>query len=59
LSPGLTALFSWLEEDGHAVDLEALHARHPEVGWHSFADWAGEQDWSALTSARSMLGCAG
>lgn len=30
------------------VDLRALHADYPELGWHSFADWVAEQDWPRL-----------
>jgi uncharacterized protein YbjT (DUF2867 family) len=30
-----------------AVDIPALHARYPEVGWHTFERWAKEQDLSA------------
>jgi hypothetical protein len=42
--PGnLRALFAWLEESGHAVDIPALRRREPGVGWHDFADWARSQ----------------
>ena len=37
---GLRALFDWLERDGHGVDMVTLHRRHPDVGWHSYPDWA-------------------
>jgi uncharacterized protein YbjT (DUF2867 family) len=43
LPAGLAALFAWLEEDGHAVDIGALHRQHPEVRWHDFAAWARSQ----------------
>jgi hypothetical protein len=36
----LRALFAWLERTGHAVDIEALRRRYPEVGWHHYEDWA-------------------
>jgi uncharacterized protein YbjT (DUF2867 family) len=38
--PPLRALFAWLDEMGFAIDLPALHARYPEVGWRSFETWA-------------------
>lgn len=39
LPPALAALFAWLDRDGHAVDIAALHGDHPGVRWHSYADW--------------------
>lgn len=41
--PGLAALFGWLERDPSPVDIGALHGRFPEIGWHRFDDWAGQQ----------------
>jgi uncharacterized protein YbjT (DUF2867 family) len=38
--PPLRALFAWLDAVGFAIDLPALHARYPEVGWRSFEAWA-------------------
>lgn len=39
-APALQALFEWLEREGHNVDIAGLHARYPEVGWHTYAQWA-------------------
>jgi uncharacterized protein YbjT (DUF2867 family) len=41
-------LFEWLERVGTHVDIAALHQHHPELGWHTFADWTRSQDWSPL-----------
>lgn len=41
-------MFEWFDRVGYDVDIAALHREFPEVGWHSFADWAREFDWSAL-----------
>jgi uncharacterized protein YbjT (DUF2867 family) len=41
LSPGLRALFSWLEHAGHHVDIGELRRRYPDVGWHAYTDWLG------------------
>jgi uncharacterized protein YbjT (DUF2867 family) len=38
--PPLRPLFAWLDEVGFAIDLPALHARYPQVGWRSFEAWA-------------------
>jgi len=43
LPPGLTALFAWLERDPSPVDIGALHGRFPGIAWHTFSDWAKEQ----------------
>jgi uncharacterized protein YbjT (DUF2867 family) len=43
LPPPLRALFAWLERVAHAVDVEGLRSRHPDVGWHRYADWAESQ----------------
>lgn len=39
LGPGLRALFAWLEETGHDVDIPVLHARYADVGWHTYENW--------------------
>ena len=41
-------MFEWFDRIGYDVDIAALHAAFPEVGWKSFADWARDFDWSAL-----------
>jgi uncharacterized protein YbjT (DUF2867 family) len=47
LSPGLRALFSWLEHTGHNVDIGELRRHYPDVGWHDYTGW--------LHSVRSRL----
>ncbi|PTE09434.1 NmrA/HSCARG family protein [Mesorhizobium helmanticense] len=44
-------MFEWFDRIGYDVDIAALHRDFPEVGWHSFADWAREFDWSVLGPA--------
>lgn len=41
-------MFEWFDRVGYDADIAALHRDFPEVRWHSFADWAGEFDWSVL-----------
>ncbi|WP_437737648.1 NmrA family NAD(P)-binding protein [Sorangium sp. So ce1335] len=48
---GLAAMFRWLARGGHRVDIEALHAAYPEVGWRRFEGWAREHLGGALTRA--------
>ncbi len=43
LSPGLRALFSWLEHSRQTADLADLHDRYAEVGWHDYETWVHSQ----------------
>lgn len=45
-------LFTWLERVGTTVDIPALRQRYPDIGWHTFADWAASQDWHPLLQPR-------
>jgi uncharacterized protein YbjT (DUF2867 family) len=47
--PGQTnPLSTWLEQAGPAIDITALRRRYPQIGWHTFAEWAATQDWHPL-----------
>ena len=50
-------LFTRLEEVGTAVDIAALRRRHPDLVWHTFADWALTQDWGRLKEGDVPPGC--
>ena len=41
-------MFEWFDQVGYSADIVELRREHPEVGWHTFGEWAKEQDWSAL-----------
>jgi uncharacterized protein YbjT (DUF2867 family) len=41
-------MFEWFDQVGYSADIDALRREHPEVGWHTFEEWANEQDWNAL-----------
>jgi uncharacterized protein YbjT (DUF2867 family) len=43
LPPPLRFLFDWLESPGHDVAIDELHAEFPEVGWHTYGEWAATQ----------------
>jgi hypothetical protein len=47
-SEDVALLSDWLDEVDHSVDIEGLGRDYPEVGWHTFAEWAASQDWSVL-----------
>ncbi|MEU1009441.1 NmrA/HSCARG family protein [Streptomyces sp. NPDC005890] len=47
-SADLAAMFAYFTDAGLDVDVAGLRRAHPEVGWHTFADWAHGQDWAAL-----------
>ncbi|MEO9329090.1 NmrA/HSCARG family protein [Gordonia aurantiaca] len=38
--PGRSKMFTFLSARGNEIDIPALHARFPDVGWQSFAAWA-------------------
>lgn len=54
-SEDLARMFEWLQREGYHADISGLRRDYPEVGWHTFEDWARVQDWNALlgTSWRS------
>ncbi len=47
-SHDLAAMFAYFSTTGLDVDVTGLRRAHPEVGWHTFADWAAAQDWPTL-----------
>jgi uncharacterized protein YbjT (DUF2867 family) len=44
----LARMFEWLQRVGYHADISLLRRDYPEVGWHTFEDWARVQDWDAL-----------
>ncbi|MEV4822948.1 NmrA/HSCARG family protein [Micromonospora sp. NPDC049274] len=38
-------MFQRFEDTTDFADIDALHARYPDVAWHSYADWARTVDW--------------
>ncbi|MFE1951078.1 NmrA/HSCARG family protein [Streptomyces sp. NPDC059524] len=45
-SEDLAAMFAYFASDGLDVDVTGLRRAHPEVRWHTFAEWATQQDWA-------------
>jgi hypothetical protein len=46
---------------GFAVDIAHLRRDQPDVRWHTFADWALNQDWGILNQparVQELGGCA-
>ncbi|OBK51355.1 NmrA/HSCARG family protein [Mycobacterium kubicae] len=39
-NPDMHAMWSFLNGPGYRVEIEALHAAHPDIAWQSFAVWA-------------------
>jgi uncharacterized protein YbjT (DUF2867 family) len=45
-------MFQRFEDNTDFLDIGGLHARYPDVAWHSYADWARTVDWDlALKTA--------
>ncbi|BCM68333.1 MULTISPECIES: NmrA family NAD(P)-binding protein [unclassified Streptomyces] len=47
-SADLAAMFAYFGDTGLDVDVAGLRRAYPEVGWQTFAQWAGGQEWTAL-----------
>ena len=53
-SADLAAMFDYFANVGLDVDVAGLRRDYPEVGWHTFADWATTQDWPTLLASASV-----
>lgn len=49
-SEEMAVMYEWFDRVGYDADITGLRRDYPDVGWHTFADWARQQDWSALDS---------
>ena len=47
-SPDAAKMSEWFDEVGYSADIAALRRDYPEVGWHTFEEWAKAQSWSIL-----------
>ncbi|MEU7722125.1 NmrA/HSCARG family protein [Streptomyces tibetensis] len=50
-SADLAAMFEYFTTSGLDVDVAGLRRDYPEVGWHTFAEWADAQDWTTLLAS--------
>ncbi len=41
-------MYEWFARVGYSADIPLLRRDYPEVGWHTFEEWAKSQDWSVL-----------
>ncbi len=48
MNEDLAIMMEWLNRVGYSADIASLRRDYPEVGWHTFAEWAAAQDWSVL-----------
>jgi uncharacterized protein YbjT (DUF2867 family) len=44
----IAVMYEWFDKVGFGADIKGLRRDYPDIGWHSFKDWAGKQDWSVL-----------
>ncbi len=44
-------MYEWFDQVGYSVDINALHRDYPEVGWHTYEEWAKAQNWKRLEQA--------
>jgi uncharacterized protein YbjT (DUF2867 family) len=52
-SEDMARMFEWFNSTGYAADIKSLRRDFPEVKWHTFEEWAGQQDWSVLDQKQS------
>jgi hypothetical protein len=46
-------MFEWFDRTGYSADMKSLRRDFPEVEWHTFEQWARQQDWSDLDHGQS------
>ena len=51
----LARMYEWFDRVGYDADVVGLRELYPEVDWHRFSDWAGEQDWSAIAVPATVI----
>jgi uncharacterized protein YbjT (DUF2867 family) len=47
-SEDMALMYEWFGKIGYSVDILNLKKNYPEVKWHSFENWAENQDWSFM-----------
>ena len=52
-SEDLALMFEWFDSTGYTADIKSLRRDFPEVKWHTFEQWARQQDWSVLDRGQS------
>lgn len=45
---GMEVMYQWFDKVGYSVDIPSLRRDYPEMGWHTFEEWAKGQDWGML-----------
>jgi uncharacterized protein YbjT (DUF2867 family) len=48
MSDDMVTMYEWFDRVGYQLDIAALKRDFPEVGWHSFEDWAKGLDWKSI-----------
>jgi len=52
-SEDLALMFEWFDSTGYTADIKSLRRDFPEVKWHTFEQWARQQDWSVLDQGQT------
>jgi uncharacterized protein YbjT (DUF2867 family) len=52
-SEDMARMFEWFDSTGYAADIKGLRRDIPEVKWHTFEQWARQQDWTVLEQGQS------
>lgn len=49
-------MFQAFEDNTNFIDIETLHAKYPDVTWHSYAEWARTVDWDFALGGQPLVG---
>ena len=52
-SEDMALMFEWFDSTGYAADIKSLRRDFPKVKWHTFEQWARQQDWSVLDQGQT------
>ena len=54
MSEDMAHMYEWFDSTGYHTDIATLRRDYPDVGWHTFPEWASEQNWSAIAQIASV-----
>jgi len=58
MSADAAKMYEWFDAVGYSAEIETLRGDYPEVGWHSFEEWAQAQDWDILNGVSATSSAA-
>ncbi|MDY7230086.1 NmrA/HSCARG family protein [Hyalangium rubrum] len=53
-SEDLARMYEWIDRVGYHADILTLRHEFPDVGWHTFEEWARGQEWHFIGAAARL-----